>query len=212
MGVHVTVLDMLILCLPRNKNMVCVMRDNDDLCARPVAQIISEVKNVTVADLSADPDFGDKDTWFLLATRADFKKGEFLTLNHFQPGWHKKQLSAEDWDECQVSTVKDLMLREGKNARDMEALLKKAKKMDPIDFAAWQNSLEEEKEQLQDESQAVKDFLSLDIHMENVPADGNCGLWTMLSWENGFPAAVLEDPDEHVSRNRIAQLRKETSH
>ena len=186
-GIYITLLDIMHIVLSRGKNLVCLIYDDDGPKLLSIVEILENMNITGVEDVSKNPDFYALETWFVIVTRADFQKGSFLTLNHFQPGWHKKQMGEEAWEDCKIAATKRLMQEEAKHAKEMAEFENYSQTMDKDEAEGLRQSLKDRAANMEAEFAFFKACAALDVYTEPVPADGNCGLWTCLALAKGKP-------------------------
>ena len=171
-------------------------------------KFVEETREVKFSDFTADPSVSDKNTWFAICCRADFQRVDFLSLNHFMPGWHKSQLGEEMWDKACAANSSALEKRQALRKQKLTDLMEEADPEDPTFEVMFRQLLLEDR-LIKAEQLAIQECLKLDVFPENVLADGNCGLWTILQLLEGHPKCLGET---HHSLEQSHALRQESCH
>ena len=103
-GVFIGLADFALLSFSRGKDMLVVYHDNET-AGLPVARPLFEILNSLLQGFDgaplfkADvPDATCPSTWIVACCRADFRRGDFHTLNHFVPVFPSVQLG-DSWAE-----------------------------------------------------------------------------------------------------------------
>ena len=73
----------------------------------PVLELMNQILKDDQDKFTVDdsPDLSSPVTWITAGCRGDFKRGDFLQINHFVPAYPKVQLG-EEWPEA-VNQVQD---------------------------------------------------------------------------------------------------------
>ena len=140
------------------------------------------------------PDLKSPDTWCFVACRLDFKRGGFLTLNHFIPCWHFEQLGKENWEVVRLTT---LSLYQDREHQLQEMIVEAYGRMKDSNEEALEVveaqvfSMLDEQRQMLIEKQAIEEMLESGLVPRLVPGDGNCALWSTLCLQAG-PAEMVD--------------------
>lgn len=176
---------------------------DDEFEGKPVVSSVGEVLRKMFPD--AHIPFQEEEiapassnTWSVACLMANYVRGSFRQLNHFQPLF------------CREEMGEDLWSRVAKGSRD-----KLGKKIEKC-LSSLPGSDESEDEF----SISAKDHLrflerqavftdcmfSLGFHLGIVPADGNCALWSLLALEGGPVVKAQMSRKENVLEMRKESL------
>ena len=196
-GFYVSLLDLMLLALSRNKAIaVAYFGDEGDAQKVRVRCLRDTLESLTNCDYhdvpAADP--SSKDTWIFVGCTADFSSTDLMAMNHFVPAWHRKQLPDEFDSKC--NTLANLC-QEAISGKEKEAAELADKETDDEEEGEVQLLSVLDEIRLLEKHLAAADLLGQhDLLPKFVPADGNCGLWSLLELQRGLaegPAFTLEE-------------------
>lgn len=191
---------------------MCIICDDEpELRCRSLRDVIETVQGneIAIADMKKNPDIAHPSTWFIIGCRADFQKGSILTINHFQPGWHRKQLGEKNWSKCRSAREKLLMLEEAKLAKEHEELDFRAAQLEPETLVNMRKELDSRAEILKSQANLFTEIEKMNVFTESVPADGNCALWSLLTLGNGSPSSCGKTK-RSLNKEDLDNMRLET--
>ena len=203
-GFYLGILDLAMWAMDREKELFIIYHDDEykDIPAvRPVDDICQDFVPAALSwGQRKSGDMGSKNTWVVSACKADFTKGGFRQLNHFVPVFTRQQMGAL-WDEVTVKSMQKLKKRHAAAQSRLNDL-----DMDDSDDE-WRCSVQDQ-EQLLQRKLAFTDLRhSMQMHWGDVPADGNCALWSLMALEDG--PVVL---NQQSSTSDMILLRKASWH
>ena len=218
MGFYLGWLDLALLSVVRDKHCVCVWHTNDaaePLRLRSLASYLSNSVNLPVEDMDVNPSYNDKNTWFFVSCRADFEGGPVHSANHFVPAWHRDQIGGDMFALTMASVMKEITDRKALIAEELVRLMAECNDDEEDEDSenesgndAYTDSLLDDDKILSNQLEFVRLVAAKGLVPEFVPADGNCGLWSMLSLERGSPQAV--DAGKKLQMDDVGKLRHDS--
>ena len=125
----------------------------------------------------------DKDAFIVIGCRADFSLTAPQELNHWVPCWHRSQL--EDWlfEKCHDDAEEQLSAKW--NQMQAEILEQ--------DDEVLEESLRFAQAAVSNQMEFWQVLRQHDFLAVEVPADGNCAIWSCISLESGSPPSMNAD-------------------
>ena len=161
------------------KNVLLLYYDNDfeDVpTLTPLAQVLFSFTGGALG--SADGELSDMaslDTWVLAACRADFVKAPFQQLNHYMPVWTKKQMGSDDFEKTMKHSLakidKKILSLNKKLERDSDDSMDEALQESILPHIGWNHRRKAFFQNLEE----------MGLLPVEVPGDGNCLLWSVVS-------------------------------
>ena len=199
-GVFLGLLDASLLCRSWTSNVMLVIYDNEFQgapAARPLMEALHRQTGGAVGNERMDlHDSESLDTFFLVACRADFVRASFLELNHYVPAWSRQQLGLL-WDSL-VSQTTNKLAKKLSNARARLNLLDS----DEEDLEVCRETQIIEIEKLEHRQEFFAVMFGMDLFPVEVPADGNCMLWSLRSLRCGPSIRTSLTNNEKVAQTR----------
>ena len=187
-GVFLDLLDLVLLGWAGKKNLLFLaLDDQKDRKLNSLNYFIEKMMDFKVAEGFEDsPALDDDTTWVIVASRADWEEGPFLTFNHFMPGWQKERMSIQEWEKCCELFEAQYAARREKIQADIDSLTKFLDSTGETQSGEYVSLLMVQKS-LEKEYSALKRCIEIGVYVEPVKADGNCGLWTLLELDADKP-------------------------
>lgn len=161
-------------------------------------------------DVEEHPGSDDlSNVWFVIACGADYVQRPLLELNHWVSAWHKDQIKGNFEELCQKTRQKFAERRSAcKKAIDAftesQAEVEDGDDQKP-DMLSNYLSLSEE---IDRKEQAFEAFLECGLFAPDVPADGDCGVWTLHSLRtNAYESLANRKAPGSISD--VRKIRKE---
>lgn len=191
-GVYLGLVDIAMLALAKRKRIILLTADKGGLKSptdilKVLADQLPPQVHLDLSDCKVDEpiDTSNPNVWFLLYCRADFKVDNILSMNHFLPLWHCDQLGKEDWEYAVQTSLHDLSEKNYALATHMQA--------ENIEDEVFESLLEQSV--LIESTKAMLDKLNeMKFVAQMVPADGNCGPFSLAALERGKPQELLVGP------------------
>ena len=215
-GFYLSQLDMfLLLGCARGKQVASFIIDNE---AGPAVEPVS--MQTTMAAMSGlefdniiEKGCSASETCCFALCAADFKPRPMLSLNHFVPLWSAQQVPKDVFQAAEVQARDSCAAR----LSDLDVKIADAQKQSEGRFEEENQqvmaSLLAEKASLKAEEEFLKFLSSKDMVPKLVPADGNCGPWTVLYLQHGLGAAIDPTKEDMLQVRRATWLEwRETSH
>lgn len=100
---YLGLLDIALLAIQRKKDIVLLYYDNEraegPLATRSLADLIETLTGgAEKFPCVGSCDLKSEDTWILAPCRADFRRCDFQSMNHFMPVYPRAQVK-EDWEQ-----------------------------------------------------------------------------------------------------------------
>lgn len=150
-------------------------------------------------------DFSSHHTWFIIHCHASLEAVPEQSLNHFIPAWHRSQFNYADWAVALASArkhvadfqadIKFKMLEMLGDDRDRTAT--------PQEMEKFEGLIAQEKYG-NNMAKALTRFEEIGLVPEFVPADGNCGLWSVWALERMHDPDVTHEDYTHAKANTTA--------
>eukprot|EP00435_Cladocopium_sp_Y103_P033781 s1913_g8.t1 len=179
-GFYLGLLDVAVMALDCQKE-VLILYHTDEGGGKPQFRSLQAILQDMVAEHvdigEPEPLASSKDTWIMACCRADFQKSSFLHLNHWVPVFSKSQIGDLLWDEVAGNAGRKItkaISRAHKRLQDQSSSNEE-----------WSASLQEHCKLLTNKLDFLKMMHSMDFHPVEVPADGNCCAWSILSLMDG---------------------------
>ena len=128
--------------------------------------------------------------WYIVSCRADFERTHVANLNHFMPCWSQVQLGPA-WDCARLQWESDLLERKSTLQAEMVNLFKEAETSE--EASVQLETVIEATKSLEAEETEIMNLLAMGYVPCAVPADGNCGAWSLLCLDEGFTKASTMD-------------------
>lgn len=180
-GFYVGLLDLALLARVRKKQLMFLHYDNDPEWSGRLLTLWQVLEamfpDADVATSEEPPSLSSSDTWCIACVMANYERGSFQQLNHFEPLYPLQQVGQELWDRLAPVCASKLA---NKIKKCGDALPAEDESED--EFSA---SAREYLEQLKRQQVFTQLMHQMSFHPAPVPADGNCGLWTLLALEGG---------------------------
>lgn len=156
-----------------------VVHFDDEFAGLPETEAAEEIFARFLSEHIALPKASSakKDPWLVVACRADYQRSTFQTLNHFVPAFTRAQLGEEAFAMVTDAALKKVDKQLEKSWRRMCA--------DSSSSDEWGESLKEHIQRLQQKKEFLQMMHQMSLHAGEVPADGNCALWSVLSLIDG---------------------------
>jgi len=183
-GVMLHPVDLLLLSEARKKHLMmiaCNAGDNLEL-ESPRTTILNLCPSLYDGhDAVGEPDLSNPNTWIVVFCHPTEGKCEPDRLLHFMPGWHKQSLGETEWQECiasadmaRASILQDLHTRVRDASPDCE------------------ESLFQELHETEARFSLQEELQKMNVYVEDVLGDGNCGLWSLIELMDCGPKALRE--------------------
>ena len=199
-------LDLALLSKGRKKNiMVCYF--DDSFQGLPSSRSLLEMLHHPTGGRLGSPaevhaPLDSIDTWVFVACSADYSRKAVSQLNHWMPAWPKAQIG-EHWDA---------LVQHGKNKMDkkVKSLQARISGVDSDDSEAEgiKASLEETLEKQERRRHFYEMMFLAELFPVEVPADGNCMLWTFHALAQGPTVRTSLSTHEKVTELRAAAWRQ----
>lgn len=192
-GIYLHLLDLAVMCNFYSKNGSVIYYDSDEIMPpRSFADLITKVIGVP-----GDSDFclhqsdiskasAEDDTWVFVCCRADFEAAGILNCNHWLTAWHYDVLGEADWNLRRSTFTYEI-------TESILACTKHIKSLGTDAEDAEIVSAMMQLELLQRKQQCFEAIMKQKFMPVDVPADGNCGVWSVLSFKQGSPDASCND-------------------
>ena len=156
--------------------------------------------------LANSSDYSSSDAFFLYLCRADFLPAHGNTFNHWVPCWHKDQIGHEQFHLAWCIFEAEQAERRHFLQSSMNDLMKS----EDADADCKMDSLLAELDTVDAQQIAYAELKSNGLFPEDVPKDGNCGLWSLLKLRQGKPRCLMEGEPDPCKMDAMFALRKET--
>lgn len=140
-------------------------------------------------------DLSSPKVWVVASCRSDFQPAHVQCQNHLFPLFASEQLG-ELWDEWAA----DL---ECKARRRVQAAQKRVLQCQDDSDEEWAESANTHLDQVLAKQHCFNLLLNKGMWSCDVPADGNCALWSALSLEAGWKQNVMKVTKENVHDLRM---------
>ena len=186
--------------------MASIIMDNDVNQPRELITLKTLLQNMSGTEFEEIPeqDSKDKATWCFAFCGADFKPRPMLSLNHFVPVWHEQQVLPEVFEAAQVRARDCIAARLSGLEKKIARAQEQSDRMPALEKQQVMDSLESDRVLLKAEEEFLELLSSKNMVPKLVPADGNCGAWTLLTLEQGLTEA------RDFTKEDVMQLRMET--
>eukprot|EP00435_Cladocopium_sp_Y103_P023179 s4175_g5.t1 len=201
-GFYLGILDLCLFSIAYGKELAVVYWD-DENSGNPVIRSGVRIMEQFVPDHVIwegphEPDLASPDVWIFAAVRADWQRGSFRQLNHFIPVFSKQQL-----EKCEEglfeSTTKAAIAKLDQNLRKTHQRIEDESDDDLAE------SLKDRLALLNSKADFFQTMHGMDLHALEVPADGDCAIWSVLTLFGGPVIGRSLKNNAHV-----LQLRKES--
>ena len=184
---YLGLLDLALVAMSRDKERVVFCYDDDDQLH---LQSMGEIANALVFPMtiegfeSSSGRHDPQNTWYVCAARHDWTKGPFQSLNHFMPCWHKDQVPKHVWDFVKCKADSDVASSRLEMAQILATHAQNPGAPSDLTEASFRSVLDkytvlEKKEIFFSEAERVG------LVCQEVPGDGDCGIWSLLALESG---------------------------
>ena len=188
-GKYLGLLDLTLLCnLNKKEAVIAYWEPDEPLRLQSLPCVLSRQFNeagdpdLTLADLWPEIEYDGQ--WYLVCCRADFKRDQHYACNHWLPAFHKDQLG-EDWSVRKLQAAADLQDRILEQTKVVTKVTTEQEDSDEeADDQAFASALEY-LSLLESQQAWFQQLAESDLVAEEVPADGDCGLWSVLALQAG---------------------------
>eukprot|EP00435_Cladocopium_sp_Y103_P036042 s1066_g9.t1 len=209
-GFYIGLLDLALLCKAYGKQGIVIFREKDlQLRVQPLEKLIQESLNVSGFRLPESWTLpSDAEKWHFLSVRCDYQPAHHGECNHWMPVLTREELG-EEFDvqrHSQLSTIHDALYE---YTQKVQAATMAEDPHDEDDgFADAQlDSALDQIALLERQLSLFKALLDADFCAEEVPADGNCGLWSVMSLRDGGCCGNAEEAAQQVKEERLVLAR-----
>lgn len=199
---YLGILDLALLALKRGKDLAVLYWDDENAAGIPVIRPALEIMQSFVPecvhwDGKKTVNLASPDTWIAACLRAGFHRGSFCQMNHWIPVFSRQQMGEEFWSKRTTEVM-------NKFKKSYERTQARMKQDDSDSDDVYQASLQNLLRQLNAKSDFWTTLHAVGIHPEEVPADGDCCLWTAASLLAGPVVRVA-----FTSKESVLEMRKE---
>lgn len=204
-GFYLGLLDLAVLCQSYGKQGIVIFRERDlQIQVQPLQQLIEQSLKVSGFVLPENwLTSPDAEKWHFLSVRCDYQPSHHGECNHWLPIWTQEDLGDEfevhrhsrlsnlhDAIYTYTQKVQELTVdaedsQDEEGARDMEL-----------------DSLLEQIAQYERQLQCFQALLDAGFCPREVPADGNCGLWSLMCLRQGGCFGSAEDAAQQMKEER----------
>ena len=214
-GFYTSFLDMVLLANCLDKKLMFVA-NVDSLEVEDSLQVLSGLLPGDICitdDQASDP----SNLWYVLLTRYDCQVAKKASeLNHWIPCWHRSQLGDAAF-QLGLKTYEHSMISKKVKIQAVmvdctETLEDEGEQEDEHIQAVLENAMHD-MELAEAEEKCFAALHSLDLIPEQVPGDGNCGLWSILKLQDTGPSFLDEPRDltgDEMLMNKMRSLRMDT--
>ena len=203
--------DLALLCrLGKSQgNVIYVEQQGEPLRSRTLTEVFSSLLDLKdgfeLMDHDINPEASDKQ-WFFICCKADWTRCSHQHCNHWLPAWSKDQLQTH-WD----------VLRNGNKTEvygAMEKLMTEIARLSQQEGAELDDVAEAMLENITDQLETHENKLAIfeelaanGFVVNDVPADGNCALWSSLCLQkmNDGPLPMHSLDDVDLLREQLKQ-------
>ena len=186
-GVYLGLLDLQVLAVWHQKYCkVLYLELGQPARAQPLPEVISKLLGLTDSHAITAEDLGETsaEEWCLFSVRADYVKGYHNQCNHWLPAWDREALGPE-FQVRACSAQADLAGRQLDLATKVQEITDQIQRGDGDETAELLlDSLMDQSAQLERQTQTFQELNDAGFCVEEVPADGNCCLWSLLALLN----------------------------
>ena len=181
-GFYLGILDLCLLSIGYGKELAVIYWD-DETSGEPVVRRGVDIMEQFVPDFVVwegphKPNLASEHVWVFAAVRADWKRGSFRQLNHFIPMFSKEQLERCQQGLFQTSTQEAIS--------KLDASLRKTRKrLDDESDDDLTASLNDRLALLNSKADFFQTMHNMNFHALEVPADGDCAIWSVLTLFGG---------------------------
>ena len=204
-GFYLGVLDMCVMAIERGKDLAFLYWDDEFPEGNPAIRSAIQVMESFVPDHvfwdgPKELDLTSLDTWLLGCCRSDFRRATFRQLNHFIPLFSQGQCGGfgeSFWTDRTTGAA-------NKISKGLTKAMKRLEDEGDSDDDAWAATLKEHLELLEQKRVFLETLHKMGMHPEEVPADGNCALWSLLVLQGGPEMRDFTKNESHVEAMRKA--------
>ena len=202
-GIFLGIPDFAVLSLHYGVDVFLLSNDHEvEIPNRPHGGLVSFNKMLPSLTKGQWPrrDSGDQPlhkVWLIASCQATYEKASAMDQNHFFPLFSKNQIG-DDWDEMVAQVM-------GRMQKRVKAAEKRVKEFEDESDTEWFESSMLRLEELRRKAACFETIVSMDMLPCDVPADGNCALWSALALQAGY---VLKT--QLSTQEKVNQLRHDT--
>ena len=206
-GFYLGLLDLAVLCHSYGKQGIVIFREKDlQLQVQPLEKLIE--RSLQVSGLALPEGWlcpPDAEQWHFLSVRCDYQPAHHGECNHWLPVWTQEQLGT-DFEVNQHSQMTDLHSAIYAYTEKVQASTVNAEDSQDEDGHgdAELDTLLEQIGQLERQAECYQDLFAAGFCPQEVPADGNCGLWSVMSLRQGGCLGNAKEAAAQMKQERIA--------
>ena len=198
-GFYLGILDLCLMAISYGKELAVIYWD-DEFDGNPVVRSGVDIMEQFVPDFVIwdgphQPDLASYDVWIFAAVRADWKRGSFRQLNHFVPLFSMQQL-----ERCEQGLFESM--KKATLSKLDASLAKTRRRLDDESDEDMTDSLQDRLAMLNSKADFFQTMHTMNFHALEVPADGDCAVWSVLTLFGGPIIGRTLKTSDHMMQMR----------